>query len=165
MSTPDKPTGRQARQNSAGHHANAPAAGVPTSGRYAFDSKEDRINAAALLNFFGITDEWQCAPRDQMTLLGNPSKSSFYRMRDFADGKADKPPRLGHDTLERISYLMGIYKALNILLPSDRRAAEWVRRPNSYPLFAGKSALDIMLQGRVIDLADVRRYLDGERGL
>lgn len=162
MSTPEKPTGNH-RATSYG--ANAPAMSVQASGRYQFDSKEDRINAAALLNFFGITDEWNCSPKDQMTLLGTPSKSSFYRMKDFVEGKADKPPKLGRDALERISYIMGTYKALNILLPSDRRAAEWVRKPNSHPLFSGQCALDVMLQGRVIDLADIRRYLDGERGL
>ena len=60
---------------------------------------------------------------------------------------------------------MGIYKALNILLPNSRRAAEWVKKSNSASIFAGKSALETMLQGRVIDLADIRRYLDAERGL
>ncbi len=135
------------------------------NGQYRFDSKEDRINAAALFNFFGITDDWACTPKDQITLLGTPSKSSFYRMKDFAEGKADKPPKLGRDALERISYIMGIYKALNILLPSERRAAEWVNKNNSHPLFNGRTALDVMRQGRVIDLADIRRYLDAERGL
>ena len=162
MSTPDKPSGNH---NQPRYSANAPVMGAASEGRYQFDSKEDRINAAALLNFFGITEDWQCGAKEQMILLGTPSKSSFYRMRDFVDGKADKPPRLGRDALERISYIMGIYKALNILLPSERRAAEWVRKPNQHPLFSGQTALDVMLQGRVIDLADVRRYLDGERGL
>ncbi|MCG8317267.1 MAG: MbcA/ParS/Xre antitoxin family protein [Pseudomonadales bacterium] len=150
--------------DSAHFGANAPALSEP-DGKYQFDSKEDRLNAAALLNFFGITDEWKCTPKDQITLLGTPSKSSFYRMRDFVEGKADKPPKLGRDAFERISYIMGIYKALNILLPGTRQAAEWVRKPNRHPLFGGHSAMDIMLQGRVIDLADIRRYLDAERGL
>jgi hypothetical protein len=162
MSTPDKPSGNH---HQARYGANNPAMGAADGGSYQFDSKEDRINAAALLNFFGITDDWQCNARDQMTLLGTPSKSSFYRMRDFVEGKVDTPPRLGRDALERISYIMGIFKALNILLPNERRAAEWVRKPNSHPLFRGQTALDVMLQGRVIDLADVRRYLDGQRGL
>ena len=55
-------------------------------------------------------------------------------------------------------------KALNILLPSARRAAEWINRPNQAPQFGGRSALEVMLNGRVTDLSDVRRYLDGERG-
>lgn len=128
-------------------------------------NKSDRLNAAALLNFFGITVEWQCSTQDQITLLGSPSKSSFYRMREFAEGKTNKPPKLQRDALERISYIMGIYKALNILLPNQRRAAEWVNKPNQHPLFNGKTALDLMCQGNVVDLADIRRYLDAERGM
>lgn len=132
--------------------------------QYAYSEAEDRLSAAALLNFFGITDEWALSTKQQMTLLGNPAKSSFYRMRDFAEGKQSKPIRLNQDTLERVSYLMGIYKAINILLPNTQQAAEWIKKPNNAPLFAGSSALEKMLGGRVVDLSDVRRYLDGERG-
>ena len=72
--------------------------------------------------------------------------------------------RLSGDTLERISYVMGIYKALRILLPTSEAAHAWVKKPNTAQGFGGKSALDRMLAGRVVDLADVRRYLDAERG-
>lgn len=151
--------------NNNGYEPKPAVTPIHTNGKLNFDDKEDRLNAAALLNFFGITQEWGCSAKEQITLLGTPSKSSFYRMKDFAEGKADKPPKLNRDALERISYIMGIFKALNILLPSERRAAEWVRKANTHPLFSGQTALDIMLQGRVIDLADIRRYLDAERGL
>ncbi len=135
----------------------------PTQQR-AYLEPEDRLSAAALLNFFGITEEWDLSTKQQMTLLGNPAKSSFYRMKDFAEGKQSKPIRLNQDTLERVSYLMGIYKAINILLPNAQQAAEWIKKPNNAPLFSGGSALEKMLGGRVVDLSDVRRYLDGERG-
>lgn len=135
-----------------------------TATQHSYENREDRLSAAALLNFFGITDEWELSSKEQMILLGNPAKSSFYRMKEFADGKSVKPVKLAQDTLERVSYIMGIYKALNILLPNPKRAAEWIKKPNSAPLFNGHSALEIMLKGRVTDLSDVRRYLDGERG-
>ena len=135
-----------------------------TATQHSYQNRDDRVSAAALLNFFGITDEWGLSSRDQMILLGNPAKSSFYRMKEFADGKINKPIRLSQDTLERVSYVMGIYKALNILLPNPKGAADWIKKPNAAPLFNGQSALDIMLNGRVTDLSDVRRFLDGERG-
>lgn len=135
-----------------------------TATQHSYQHRDDRVSAAALLNFFGITDEWELSSKDQMILLGSPAKSSFYRMKEFADGKADKPIRLSQDTLERVSYIMGIYKALNILLPNTKRAADWIKKPNTAPLFNGQTALDIMLKGRVTDLSDVRRFLDGERG-
>ncbi|MGZ5042379.1 MAG: MbcA/ParS/Xre antitoxin family protein, partial [Usitatibacter sp.] len=71
---------------------------------------------------------------------------------------------LSRDTLERISYVLGIYKALQMLLPSDEAADAWIRKPNAAPLFGGRSAIERMLSGNVADLYEVRRYLDGQRG-
>ncbi len=73
-------------------------------------------------------------------------------------------PRLPQDTLERLSYILGIYKALQILLPNPRAADEWVRKINQAPQFGGRSALERMLSGQVADLYIVRQYLDAERG-
>jgi len=59
---------------------------------------------------------------------------------------------------------LGIHKALNILLPSAHAADQWLKKPNDAPLFGGDSALNRMLGGSITDLADVRRYLDAQRG-
>ncbi|MNF09823.1 hypothetical protein D3C80_2105840 [compost metagenome] len=66
--------------------------------------------------------------------------------------------------MERISYLMGIHKSLRILFGDKPSTYEWVRKANSEAPFNGHSALELMLAGGVVDLADVRRYLDGVRG-
>jgi hypothetical protein len=66
--------------------------------------------------------------------------------------------------LERISYVLGIYKALQILLPDATRADAWVRQPNTATPFGGRSALERMLGGNVGDLYAVREYLDAQRG-
>ena len=119
-----------------------------------------RIASAALQAFFNLADRWGLSVSEQRTLLGSPAESTFFKW------KAEKTAgRLSRDALDRISYLLGIYKALNILLPSTRAADEWVRKPNSAPLFHGQSAIDRMLAGSIVDLADIRRYLDTQRGL
>lgn len=115
-------------------------------------------NAVALKAFFGIAQKWHLTPEQERILLGVESKATFYRWKKQMDGSLNK------DTLERISYILGIYKDLRILLPNEKTANEWIRKPNTAPLFGGKKALDKLLLGRVIDLADVRRYLDAERG-
>jgi hypothetical protein len=69
---------------------------------------------------------------------------------------------LPKDALERISYVMGIYKGLQILLP--KTADDWVRKPNKAQVFGGASALDRMMSGNVADLYVVRQYVDGQRG-
>jgi uncharacterized protein (DUF2384 family) len=121
-----------------------------------FDS--EALGATALTAFFNITAGWGLSAEEERTLLGSPPRSTFFKW------KSEKTVRLSPDTLERISYVMGIYKALRILLPTEEAANEWVKKPNAAHGFNGKSALERMLAGRVMDLADVRRYLDAERG-
>jgi len=120
----------------------------------AFD--RGRVDAVALKAFFNLAAEWGLTPADQLILLGQPSRRTFYRWR------AGEVATLPADTLERISVLLGIYKALGILLPINERANAWVKRDNT--AFGGRSALDVMRQGRVDDLYQVRRYLDAWRG-
>jgi len=119
-----------------------------------------KLSSAALQAFFNLSARWGLSAAQERVLLGSPPESTFYKW------KAEKTARrLGRDVLDRISYLLGIYKALNILLTSPRAADEWVKKPNAAPLFQGRPALDRMLGGSLIDLADVRRYLDAQRGL
>lgn len=119
-----------------------------------------RIAGAALQVFFNLSDQWGLQAREERVLLGDPAPSTFFAWKSNRSAS-----KLSHDTLDRISYLMGIHKALNILLPSPRAADEWIKKPNNAPLFGGDTALNRMLGGKLTDLADVRRYLDAQRGL
>jgi hypothetical protein len=116
------------------------------------------VGPAALRTFFRIAEAWSLSPDEQKTLLGIPSSSTYYKW------KKTPPERLSPDLLERLSYLFGIYKALEILLPRDTPKHGWLRRPNDHPLFGGRPPLQRMLSGLVSDLYVVRRYLDAERG-
>ncbi len=118
-----------------------------------------RESAQALLRtFFRIAAAWKLSTIEAMTLLGLRSRSTFHVWKDGRAGA------LSRDTVERISYVLGIYKALRILLPSDAAADAWIRKPNTAPLFGGASALDRLMSGNVADLYEVRRYLDAQRG-
>lgn len=113
----------------------------------------------ALKFFFQLMELWQCNVEQQRKLLGAIGNSTYFNW------KKQPAVRLPQDTLERISYLMGIHKALRILFSNQpERAYEWVHKANQAAPFNGQSALDYMLAGRVVDLSDVRRYLDGVRG-
>ncbi len=118
---------------------------------------------AALRTFFNIAAAWHLSVAEQMTLLGVDAKSTFFALKKRATEARDVPG-VAREMLERLSYLLGIYKALQILFPNPEFADTWVRRPNTAPLFGGQSALDRMLSGRVADLYVVRQYLDAERG-
>lgn len=121
-------------------------------------NNQKHMSGAALRAFFRIADLWKLSVEKQMILLGLTARSTFFKW------KKDTSVTLPKDTLERISYILGIYKALQILLPDPKAADSWVTRPNAAPLFGGKSALDRMLFGNVADLFIVRQYLDSERG-
>ena len=108
--------------------------------------------------FVNIAEAWGLTVAEQLKLLGIASRSTFFKWR------RERNPRLPRDTLERLSYLLGIYKSLQILLPDPQLADQWVRKPNTAPTFGGRSALDRMLSGQVADLYVVRQYLDTERG-
>lgn len=133
---------------------------MPTAAQHQTQPDPKRIASAALQAFFNLSTHWELSVTEERALLGSPPESTFYKW------KAEKAAsRMSRDTLERISYLLGIYKDLNILLPSPRAADEWVRKPNTAPAFNGQTALERMLAGSIVDLADVRRYLDAQRGL
>ena len=118
----------------------------------------ESLGGPGLRAFANIADAWRLTVAEQLQLLGIASRSTYFKWR------RETSPRLPRDTLERLSYLLGIYKSLQILLPDTKAADEWVRRPNNAPLFGGRSALDRMLSGQVADLYVVREYLDAERG-
>lgn len=114
--------------------------------------------STALRTFFRIAQAWQLTNDEQQRLL-HVGRSTFFHWKA---GRV-KQGLMG-DTLERLSYIFGIYAALQVLLPIPERADAWVRKPNTAPLFGGKSALDRMLGGQVGDLYVVRQYLDSQRG-
>jgi len=119
---------------------------------------QDQLSGPALRAFFRLAELWDLNVEEQLTLLGLRSRSTYFKW------KRDSSIQLPKDTLERISYLLGIYKALQILLPDEHAADAWIRQPNSAPLFSGHSALSRMLSGHVSDLYVIRQYLDAQRG-
>ena len=120
-------------------------------------TSHEKKSIVALKAFFGISKKWNLTCEHECILLGT-SRATYFRWKKLKDILLDT------NTLERISYILGIYKALRILLPTEFAANAWIHQPNKAYLFGGHSALEKMLKGRVIDLADVRRYLDAERG-
>ncbi|MEP7043077.1 MAG: MbcA/ParS/Xre antitoxin family protein [Dokdonella sp.] len=116
------------------------------------------LGAPALRAFFAIAERWNLRVNEQRRLLGEPPESTFYKW------KRERDAVLSRDVLERISYVLGIFKNLGILFPEPERADAWVRKSNGAPTFGGQSALERMLSGNVADLYVVRQYLDAQRG-
>ncbi len=117
------------------------------------------VAGSLLPAIFAIFGQWRLTGAQQMTLLGLGNEKTLYNWKSQPE-KA----RLTRDLLERASYILGIYKSLQILLPDQVLADQWLATPNENPLFNGTAPLDRLLAGQVVDLAVVRSFLDAERG-
>ena len=125
-----------------------------------FSSKEERkrLTPNSLILFFNIMEKWGVRDEDARELLGGVTNGPFYEMKKNPQGKV-----LDADRLYRISYLTGIFKALNIL-HSEKLADRWMQLPNKNRMFNGDSPLAYMLKGGLPAMQNIRRLLDARRG-
>ena len=117
------------------------------------------VTSSMLPAIFNIFSLWCLTGAQQMTLLGLSNERTLYNWKSRPE-KA----MLTRDLLERASYILGIYKSLQILLPDQALADQWLYTPNYNPLFNGTAPLDRLLAGQVVDLAVIRNFLDAELG-
>lgn len=117
----------------------------------------ERLSPAALRGFFALSERWRLRDEDARALLGGVTNGPFYQMRK------DPERTLDVDRLTRVSLLVGIFKALNILY-GEALADAWVKLPNANPIFGGRTPLAYMLAGGVPAMQTVRRLLDARRG-
>jgi len=118
--------------------------------------ERERLSPAGLKAFFNIQARWKVRDEDARALLGGVTNGPFYEM------KRNPVRLLDTDRLTRVSYLIGIFKALNILY-SEKLADSWVQLPNANPLFAGQTPLAFMIKGGLPAIQIVRRLLDARR--
>ncbi|MCU0230343.1 MAG: MbcA/ParS/Xre antitoxin family protein [Acidobacteria bacterium] len=119
--------------------------------------ERQRLSRSALIGFFRLVERWTLRDEDARTLLGGVSNSTYYEWKK-------RPQRLlDVDQITRISYLLGIYKALHVLY-GDALADAWVTLPNRNAIFGGRTPLDYMANGGLLAMQTVRRLLDARRG-
>lgn len=116
----------------------------------------ERLSQSAINGFFSIMDKWRVPIERAGDLLGGMPRSTVYKLKTTSG-------TLRQDELTRISYIIGIYKALHILLP-DQLADEWVSQPNDNFLFGGQPPLDYMVRTGIPGLQHVRSLVDAARG-
>lgn len=109
----------------------------------------------AMQGFFAIMDRWGVENSMARRILGKPAERTFY------DWKRGQVARVPDDTLRRIGYVAGIWKALQIVYSQPEQADSWVKKPNRF--FGGQTPLERMAAGDVTDLAAVRAYVDAAR--
>lgn len=117
-----------------------------------------RLSAPALRTFFNIARAWTLSATEERALLGWPPPSTFHKYKSGDAGV------LSFDTLTRISLVLGLYKALQLLYAEPAFADRWMRMPNANPLFGGTTPMAFVAANGVDGLLQVRRLLDARRG-
>lgn len=112
-----------------------------------------RLTGPALRIFWNLARVWSLTEAEQMRLLNVSTSATLSRWRK------GEISALRRDALERISLLIGIYRASNALFGSDL-ADSWIRLPNQGPLFRGETPLNRMLSGNLKLLYAIRSYLE-----
>ncbi len=141
---------RQVRQYPASRYQPSPVADLGSR------EARERLSPAALKAFFNAMARWKVRDEEARGLLGGVSNGPFYEMKRNPDRTLDA------DRLTRISYIIGIFKALGVL-HSEALADAWVQRPNNNPLFGGLTPLEYMIRGGLPAMQNVRRLLDARR--
>ena len=139
---------------------------APHIAGYAADTSQDlsnpevrrRLSPAAIEGFLRMMEIWKIRDTDARQLLGGLSTGSFHAFK-----RQQKQRTLAQDTLTRVSFLIGIFKALNILY-SEPLADAWITLPNRNPIFRGDTPLAYILQQGLPGMLEVRRLLDSRRG-
>jgi hypothetical protein len=116
-----------------------------------------RLSRAAAPAFFKLAQAWTLKDEAARHLLGGMSNGAFYQLKRGAKKTLDQ------DKLTRISLLLGIFRALNILY-ARKLADAWISLPNTNPMFEGEAPLTYMLRGGMPAFVRVRQLLDARRG-
>jgi hypothetical protein len=128
---------------------------------------QEKLSPVAIRAFFRLTSHWKLRDEDARALIGGISNGSFYQLKrgstKTSNSKTSEVKTLDQDKLTRVSLLVGIFKALNILY-GTKLADAWVQLPNTNPIFGGETPLAYMLKGGVPSMLRVRQLLDARRG-
>lgn len=109
--------------------------------------------AVSLKGFRYIMAQWGCTGAEQKQLLGLSQEG-------FDELTSDPAGSMSEQVLLRISYLMGIARALHSLYPTDDRVASRLSKPTTDEPFCGLSPLAFMLAAPIEALPLTRRYFD-----
>ena len=136
----------------------SPRSGVPTMPQtFADESDRKRLTPTAVRAVKKVAEHWRLTGHEASLLLG-VSPSTWDRMSAGKWGNS-----LSQDQLTRVSAIVGVFKGLHLLF-ADSMADRWVRLRNRGSLFDNHSPIDVMIEGGIPTMLDVRRHVDALRG-
>jgi|SRR5690554_2890823 len=124
-----------------------------------FIQRGSEVPRVLLPSIFRIFEAWKLTDAQQVKLLGLINEKTLSSWK-----KAPEKAELSLDHIERASYILGIYKALQVLFPTQSNADRWLTKANDSPMFNGQAPIDWLMAGYMVDLAAIRVHLDSARG-
>lgn len=124
-----------------------------------------RHSTAGLRWLLSRRDAWSLTMEELGTLLGGVKRRTLNDWQQRVN--AGQEVEVSRDTMERISLLLGIHKALTLITPAghERMAYEWFCKPIDLMGLRGRSIRDYLLaEGTMDALYYIRRNLDAMRG-
>lgn len=131
---------------------------MPEVANLADPATRRHLTPAAIEGMVRLAAIWRLSGTEASALLGDMSERTWFRLKG-----GDRTGALAQDVLTRVSALVGIYKGLHLLF-SDPLADDWVRLENRGMPFHGRRPLDLMIEGGIPSMLDVRRHVDALRG-
>jgi hypothetical protein len=131
--------------------------------RTAFEpANRRRLSGPGLRTFLAIADLWNLSEDERRAVLGFPARSTFHTWAKAV--REHRDITLDVDVLTRISAVLGIHQALQILNTNEADGIAWLRRPHRGLVFGGRPPLELITSGSQDALITVRRFLDAARG-
>ena len=124
---------------------------------FSLEADRERLTPAALDSIKNLAKEWKLT-RDETARLLALSSSTLDRIMSHPT-KAS----FNQDQMTRISALIGIFKGLHLLFADDM-ANRWPRLKNAGPLFNEQTPIEVMIEGGIPTMLEVRRHIDALRG-
>lgn len=120
--------------------------------------ESQRLSGPGLRTFLEIADQIGLSQADQRAVLGQPDEATYTAWIERA--RAGDELALEADMLTRLSYVLGIWRALETVFPRGDEARCWLHSANDGPAFGGHAPRDLLVSGDMDDLARLRRHLD-----
>ncbi len=102
-----------------------------------------------------ILSSWGCTAQQSQNIL-KLSKSSYHKFK-----VAPETTKLNDEQFERVSYILNMHQALHIVFSTPANISGFMSMKNNNDYFAGRTPLEIIESGKLADLYEVARRIDG----
>lgn len=123
------------------------------------DSPEERtrLSGPGLRTFLNVALRWRLSEEELVQLLRTSSEDELRHWAEAA--QAQQSLTLETEVLMRISAVLGLFGDLRQIIATADEEHRWLRGKNNAAPFLGRAPIEVLLNGTLENLLDVRRYV------